>query len=222
MIDMLTIKLDDTWCPEGYNDIHVRLLVADVSTLMTDEVLLDKAVGMLSPQRRAKAEACGNPRVRALSAGAALAVDRLLSEQDLREQEMEYVEGNHGKPSFAGIHAHLVFNLSHSGRMVAAVLCQPQGTDIQLGVDIQHITRYRPELVRRMFCTEDRSLLATCQNDEARQRLFTRLWTRAEAYAKATGNGLQFPFATPSPAAIFHDFLVDEDYCGCICLMPPS
>ena len=214
---MMTIKLDQTWHPEGYDDICVRLLVADVSFLMTDEALLSGAMEMLSPQRRAKAEACRNLRVRVLSVGAALALDHLLCEHDLREQDMEYEEGNHGKPAFVGEYAHWDFNLSHSGHMVAAVLAQSKMADVPIGVDIQRVTNYRPELVRRMFSAEDRAQLAACTDETTRQRLFVQLWCRAEAFAKATGEGLRWPFPTPPREAVFHDFWVDEHYCGCLC-----
>jgi hypothetical protein len=88
-----------------------------------------------------------------------------------------------------------------------------------LGLDIQHITRYRPELVRRMFNAADRERLAACTDETARQRLFAQLWCRAEAFAKATGEGLRWPFPTPPPEAHFTDFEVGEDYCGSVCVI---
>ena len=176
---------------------------------------------------------------------------------------MEYVEGEHGKPETV-----VNFNLSHSGRMVAAAMMLPfrDSTDtppspihptpqsfrsapceflevssdkvertleeslnfsrfqdfkisIQLGLDIQHITRYRPELVRRMFNDADRARLAACTDETTRQRLFAQLWCRAEAFAKATGEGLRWPFPTPPNNAHFTDFEVGEEYCGSVCVI---
>ena len=90
---------------------------------------------------------------------------------------------------------------------------------IPLGLDIQHITRYRPELVRRMFNDTDRARLAASTDETALQRLFAQLWCRAEAFAKATGEGLRWPFPTPPSNAHFTDFEVGEEYCGSVCLI---
>ena len=271
---------------EGKAACCVHLLVADVSELMADEELLAQQAATLSPQRQAKAAAISNLRNRALSVGVALLFDRLLQEVGLREHDMEYVEGEHGKPE-AMMNMEILkngnieklkgrnidFNLSHSGRMVAAAMMQPfrDSTDappspiqptsqdfrsapcdasrlknfstfpssptgglqgafnlsifpffhfsIPLGLDIQHITRYRPELVRRMFNDTDRARLAACTDETARQRLFAQLWCRAEAFAKATGEGLRWPFPTPPSNAHFTDFEVGEEYCGSVCLI---
>jgi len=274
---------------EGKAACCVHLLVADVSELMADEELLAQQAATLSPQRQAKAAAISNLRNRALSVGVALLFDRLLQEVGLREHDMEYVEGEHGKPEamvnmeiwkYGNIEnlkgGNIDFNLSHSGRMVAAAMMQPfrDSTDappnpiqptsqssnistsqsfrsapceflevssdqvertleesfnfsifqsfnisIPLGLDIQHITRYRPELVRRMFNDTDRTRLAACTDETARQRLFAQLWCRAEAFAKATGEGLRWPFPTPPSNAHFTDFEVGEEYCGSVCLI---
>lgn len=263
---------------EGAAACSVHLLVADVSELMTDESLLSQQAATLSPQRQAKAAAISNLRNRALSVGVALLFDRLLQEVGLREKDIEYVEGEHGKPEAVvkvekWKSGKVNFNLSHSGRMAAAAMLlpfrdptgappspiQPTSQDFRsapcdasrlkyfsifpssptgglqgafnfsifplfnvpppLGLDIQHITRYRPELVRRMFNAADRERLAACTDETARQRLFAQLWCRAEAFAKATGEGLRWPFPTPPPEAHFTDFEVGEDYCGSVCVI---
>ncbi|MCR5180502.1 MAG: 4'-phosphopantetheinyl transferase superfamily protein [Bacteroidaceae bacterium] len=204
----------------GDERTNVHLLVADVSALMNNAEQLEQATASLSPQRQSKATSCSNPRVRGLSVGVTLLLDRLLQERGLRERDMHYEEGSHGKPALTAALTDeglpLQFNLSHSGRMAAAALL-PGTTAV--GLDIQHITRYRPEIVRRVFNAEDKRQLAACTDEASRERLFTRLWCRAEAYAKATGDGLQWPFPTPSPQAYFHDFEVCEDYLGCLCLL---
>ena len=224
----MTIVLDETWQPDGHN-ARVHLLVADVSPLMEDPVLLAEAVTWLSPQRHTKAEACRNPRSRALSVGVALLLDHLLKEVGYRECEMRYTEGPHGKPALQWGEEEATlesFNLSHSGHMVAAALLWPSISSFPqstsnlppIGLDIQHQTRYRPELVRRMFNAHDREQLAVCTDEAARQKRFAQLWSRAEAFAKATGEGLRWPFPTPPTNAVFHDFAV-EDYSGSLCII---
>lgn len=221
--DVLTIMKDATLCPVEQREISVRLAVADVTALMEDEALLAAAITRLSPQRRAKAESFGNLRSRALSTGVTLLFDFLLQEQGLRECDMEYVEGEHGKPrilqpSSLPADRRLMFNFSHSGRMAAVALATIHNEPLSLGVDVQRITHYRPELVRRVFNAHNRAELAACTTEDARERLFAQMWCRAEAYAKATGEGLHWPFPTPTTTAHFTDFDVTDEYCGSLCV----
>jgi len=197
-----------------------HLLVADISLLMSNEELQAEALSKLSDYRRGKVEACGNPRSRAQSVGVGILLNRLLADYDLRECEMNYLEGKHGKPFFEN-HQELVFNLSHSGSLVAAVIFKnvSEKTNLQLGLDLQLISRYRPEIVRRMFSAHDKALLATCTTEAERERLFAQCWCRAEAYGKATAIGLQWPFPSPPAEAEFHDFEINENYCGSLCLL---
>ena len=199
---------------------EVHLLVADVSSLMEDAALQDELLHTLSPQRRAKVEAMGNRRVRALSIGVTLLLDCLLQEQGLCEKVMNYEVGEHGKPLDAT--RRVVFNLSHSGRMAAAatLLVAPEiHVSCSLGIDIQRITRYRPALVRRIFSDTQREQLAACTDELCRQQFFAQMWCRGEAYAKATGDGLRWPFPVPESNAHFMDFEVGENYCGALCTM---
>ena len=241
---MLELLLD-TRIPFVVNGkaIDVRLLVGDVSALMADDALQTEALTQLSPFRREKALAIKHPRGRAQSIGASLLLDALLAEQGLHERDMNYVVGEHGKPELEvkSEQFTLPFNLSHSGSMAAAAVIESRDERLEikdsqaqpslishlsslilgcsLGLDIQRITRYRPELVRRVFSAADRQLLAAAPDESSRERLFAQRWCRAEAYAKATGLGLQWPFPTPPATALFHDFEVGNDYCGSLCLI---
>ena len=224
---MLELLLD-TRIPFVVNGetIDVRLLVGDVSALMADDALQAEALTQLSPFRREKALAIKHPRGRAQSIGASLLLDALLAEQGLHERDMNYVVGEHGKPELEvkSEQFTLPFNLSHSGSMAAAAMVEIKDKrlemrDCYLGLDIQRITRYRPELVRRVFSADDRQRLAAAPDEASREHLFAQLWCRAEAYAKATGIGLQWPFPTPPAEALFHDFGIGNDYCGSLCLI---
>lgn len=211
--------------------VDVRLLVGDVSALMADDALQAEALTQLSSFRREKAVAIKHARGRAQSIGASLLLDTLLAESGFHERDMNYVINEHGKPDIEvtsdsvkrGKYL-LPFNLSHSGSMAAAAIIKMSYaslvSDCSLGLDIQRITRYRPELVRRVFSAADRQRLAAAPDEASRERLFAQLWCRAEAYAKATGIGLQWPFPTPPAEAHFHDFEVGNDYCGSLCLIP--
>lgn len=189
----------------------VRYMVADVSRLLADDALLMASLENLSSARRDKTLAYKHSRGRALSAGAGILLDELLAAHGLCERDMSYIDGEHGKPAFAD-YPQLAFNLSHSGSKVAAAISQ----ELQVGIDIQHDTHYRPEVVHRVFLPAQVQRLGLAKSEAERQHLFTQMWAEAEAYAKATGEGLKWPFEQPKPEAVFTPFEVD-DYCGCLC-----
>ncbi len=204
----LYIIFDQRW--DELPGLHC--LVADVSSLMADEDAQNEALSLLSPQRREKATAFTHARGRALSIGVGLLLDALLREVGLKECDQSYAENEHGKPMLT-LHPEVHFNLSHSGSLAAAAI-GPQ----PLGLDVQRITRYRPELVRRVFSAADRQRLGACSSEIERERLFAQLWSRAEAYAKLTGDGLQWPFPEPPEDVAFYEFTPGDDYVGCLCV----
>ncbi len=77
------------------------------------------------------------------------------------------------------------FSLSHSDTWVAVAIA----ADGTLGVDVQSFTTPDPRVIRRVFAQSDRELLDALAG-EAQSHEFTRLWTIAEACAKADGTGL--------------------------------
>ena len=204
----------------GEKEASLHVLVGDVADWMADDTQMLQHLPLLSPQRRAKADAFKQPRGRVLCIGASLLLDMLLQQVGLRERDMTYVEGEHGKPHFVDATVPLGdFSLSHSGHVVAAAMIdRPSPT--RIGIDVQHVTRYRPELVRRMFGAEERAALAACVTETERERCFTDQWCRAEAYAKATGQGLQWPAPKPVPAAHFTNLMLEPDYGGWFCVLP--
>lgn len=189
---------------------------------MNNDTLRREALTNLSSYRREKSRAISHERGQAQSIGAALLLDQLLGELGLHERDMTYEENEHGKPSFSScpfIYP-LSFNLSHSAALAAAALLIPASATSALpniGLDIQRTTHYRPELVRRVFSTADRQRLGSVADTATRERLFTQLWCRAEAYAKATGEGLRWPFPPPPATARFYDYDID-DYSLCLCI----
>lgn len=94
-----------------------------------------------------------------------------------------------GKPSLVGKHAGLSlhFNMSHSHALALYAVCR--GGDV--GIDVEFM---RPEVdwmtvARACFHPRDLGTLASL-NDGVRSEAFFRLWTRKEAWAKATGSSL--------------------------------
>lgn len=96
--------------------------------------------------------------------------------------------GDAGKPYLASPDNHgLTFNMSHSVAVVLIVITRRR----DVGIDVEHV-RSIPEadaIVRRVFPPAQRRLYTVTPEVE-RECLFFRLWTRHEAYLKATGRGL--------------------------------
>lgn len=191
------------------DNCHVK--VASVEPLGAPGALVD-ALPQLSQYRREKVMRYRFDRGKWLSAGAGLLLDNMLREHGLCERDMTYVEGEHGKPTFAS-HPELHFNLSHSGNLVACALGhRPVGVDVQ-----QLVADLRPSLVRYIMSDQEIAALDALPSDDAKSLLFTQLWSLKECYAKATGLGLSHDFpsfkitgntAIPlshlSPSATFH------------------
>jgi 4'-phosphopantetheinyl transferase len=102
-------------------------------------------------------------------------------------RELEFCEGSHGKPALPGGPR---FNLAHTGDL--ALLAVTAGGEV--GVDLERV-RTLPDLMpvaRLVFSADELAYLAARHGDDRRVAFFT-LWTRKEAYIKATGEGMSAP-----------------------------
>lgn len=93
-----------------------------------------------------------------------------------------------GKPELAGALAgKLHFSVSHSGglALIAVTRLCP------IGVDVEHVRprRYDIEVARRFFTTRESTVLESLPEAD-RPAAFFNLWTRKEAWLKATGVGI--------------------------------
>jgi len=130
--------------------------------------------------------------------------------------EPRFVYGPNGKPALAGKFAQsaLRFNLAHSEELALVAITRLG----ELGVDIEKI---RPlsdagELVERFFSARENALFQTLPADQ-RNVAFFNLWTRKEAWLKATGEGIgdslsrvEVTFLPGQPAR----FLALPDHCA--------
>lgn len=104
-------------------------------------------------------------------------------------EELRFAYGPQGKPQAAGHLAEvgLEFNLAHSGGLAVYALTfgHRVGIDVERAKDIPEAE----QIVARHFAIEER---AAWQRVAAEERLamFFRVWTRREAFVKATGKGL--------------------------------
>jgi 4'-phosphopantetheinyl transferase len=108
------------------------------------------------------------------------------------EIHFEYLTS--GKPCLAADQnpRALQFNVSHSANMALIAV----GSEHRLGVDIERIRDDvdTASLAERFFSRRERDGLAALPNP-LRVTGFYAVWTRKEAFLKATGDGLSFPLA---------------------------
>jgi Phosphopantetheinyl transferase len=117
--------------------------------------------------------------------------------------KLQFSYGPHGKPKLVGMEPSLQFNLAHSAELALLAV----NRTISLGVDLEelHPLDDAPALVARFFSSREN--LAFQQLPE-NQKLtaFFNLWTRKEAWLKATGQGIGY-----SLDKVEVSFLPDEE-----------
>ncbi|MDE5582154.1 MAG: 4'-phosphopantetheinyl transferase superfamily protein [Ruminococcus sp.] len=96
---------------------------------------------------------------------------------------------DHGKPSLAG-HPEIKYNLSHAEGIAVCLVA-----DTECGVDCEGVRPYRPNVVRRSFSENEKTMIENAPQEE-KDLLFFRLWTLKEAYVKAIGIGISYPLNT--------------------------
>ncbi|MEV6025279.1 4'-phosphopantetheinyl transferase superfamily protein [Streptomyces sp. NPDC052036] len=122
-------------------------------------------------------------------AGRALVRHVLAAQLQMTPEESVIVAGGGGRPRLVGPRNRGVdFSLSHSSGLVAVAV----STTACVGIDIEQLLPGRPfeEIARRFFAPEERALWARTHCAD-RLRTWYRIWTRREAYVKATGDGLR-------------------------------
>ena len=88
-----------------------------------------------------------------------------------------------GKP-YIPMQPNFCFNISHTKEWVAVAV-----TDTPIGIDIEMLRVYKPEVAKRFFHKDEYAFLESLPND-LRNVSFTRLWTVKESYVKCTGTGI--------------------------------
>jgi 4'-phosphopantetheinyl transferase len=165
------------------SDVIVRTITVDAEAVRESEKLLSA-----DELERAAAYRFERDRRRFVVRRAAL---RTLLAEQLASQpnEIAFIEGRHGKPELAapfgqsGLH----FSVSHSQDLALIALAY----DRAVGVDVEAITELpdADAIARRYFTPAESAALRALGPDERRRQFFT-LWTRKEAFVKATGDGL--------------------------------
>lgn len=187
-------------------------------------------VASLDPEERARAEAFHFPEDRrAFIAAHALLRHLIACDTERKAAAITYDVGPYGKPALRG--GGPEFNLSHTRGMVVVAL-SPGGA---VGVDVEATQRRAQSdlgIARENFCREEVEHLTAISDPCAQQSAFLRLWTRKEAYLKATGQGLHLeldrfsvlqddiPKIEALPAATLRSRMVDAFHVSVAVLCP--
>jgi 4'-phosphopantetheinyl transferase len=109
---------------------------------------------------------------------------------------LDFRTGEHGKPFLPG--SGLEFNLSHSSDLALIAVAHER----RVGVDVE-VLRPMPDLedLAPRVCTPDELVILTGLAEPARTHAFLGLWTRKEALAKASGEGIQAVMRGAQPDA---------------------
>lgn len=186
-------------------NMGVELYVLDITELM-DEAVLSRHMEMAAGERREKAVRLKSAadRARCIGAGILLARayrhyqtlrgetaadggDGALSALDADERELiaalpPLSTDERGKPRFAGA-CEPHFNLSHAGSRVVCAMAPHE-----VGIDVERIRPCKDAVMKRCFTSEERKAVREAGGDA--DNVFTALWTRKEALAKLSGEGL--------------------------------
>ncbi len=120
---------------------------------------------------------------------------RLLSRDNIDPRSIQFGVEPHGKPTVAEpTAARRPFNVTHTDGLV---MCGIGDLNHQaVGIDVERLQRQTdPSLADRYFSQPEVQFLNRCRSDEARRRMFLRIWTLKESFIKAIGTGLSMPLA---------------------------
>ena len=168
----------------GADEVQVWVVALDLPA--NETARLER---LLSGEERQRANQFKLPHLRERYTVARATLRRILgSHLDCDPAILEFEYTPRGKPFLAGHAAgHLHFNLAHSAELALIAVTQLA----PLGVDVEHV-RPMPEalgIAERFFSERELEVLQGLAT-EARDAAFFSLWTRKEAWLKATGEGI--------------------------------
>lgn len=191
--------------------VMVRTYAVNIGQL-EEETVFQAALSSVSSYRRRKIAALRNEKERCRSLGASLALNTALQAYGLRENSMEYVLGNQGKPMFRD-YPEIHFSLSHSGDYA---ICSIGAREI--GNDIERVRSGKLRVAERFFAEEEKEWLYQAKRPEEQESRMFRLWTMKESFLKVTGLGMSLPlqdftvFVEAGGAVRLHHTLNDNVY----------
>jgi len=135
---------------------------------------INEGLAMITPSRRAKAQAFKNAEDKLHSVACGLLLRKILNVKC--DRQIFY--NDYGKPFMKNAW----FSLSHGGDFsVLAVHCE------NVGVDVEKISEINPMAAKKMFTPQELSWIG----DDATR--FCTLWAKKESILKADGRGFSLP-----------------------------
>lgn len=171
-------------------DVWIARITPFLPDSVSEGTPFDRGCREIDGVRLAKVSNCrdGENKVRSLCCGLMLQYymrNRLHTEDKV---EIRYGYGKSGKP-YLTEYPRIRFNLSHSGRYVAAVFA-----DREVGIDIQTVRPVKAGLVSRVLSEREYARYERLALPEERVDWFFRCWCAKESYGKLTGAGLAADF----------------------------
>ena len=152
-----------------------KIYIADVSCL-EDGAVFNALYNKVGKKRQSKIDKLRFESDKRLSLGAELLLKKALCDCGVDYKSINLDYGENGKPYIQG--NELYFSLSHSGNMACCAVSK-----IEIGVDIEQISRANPKIEERIFTESERRHIKSDSD-------FIRLWTLKESYMKYCGSGL--------------------------------
>jgi 4'-phosphopantetheinyl transferase len=172
----------------------VKIWTAQLDSLSSAEI--DELEAALDSAERARAARFHfEPDRRHYVASRGLLRRLLGAALDMPASSLVFEYGAHGKPAITAEFSRdrpLCFNLSHSAGWAMFALAW----DRKVGIDLESAARLTRNvdgltaLATRVLSTRELAIWRALPDAAAREAAFLRAWTRKEAYAKATGQGL--------------------------------
>lgn len=173
--------------PGAIEPEEVHVWVASLEVAPGD---LPRFESLLSEDERVRAQRLRRREDRARFIAARATVRRVLGAYlNLPPAGLRFAYGSMGQPRLldSGADLDLRFNLSHSRDLLLLGVARGRA----VGVDLEPVRSlsHRPAIERRVFLAGERRMLSRLPA-ERRTEAFFNGWTRKEAFAKATGEGM--------------------------------
>jgi len=98
-----------------------------------------------------------------------------------------------GRPYFENI-KNVDFSISHTDSLAVCALCQSQDITPRIGIDAEEIYNKDPvPLAERFFAVGEKKYF---YGSDSKEKTFTEIWTKKEAYIKYLGTGLSTPLTS--------------------------
>jgi len=156
-----------------------------------DEEKYSAALAALSWCRREKIDKCKTEESKRLSLAAGISIKRALEVLNIDEKSMSYTVNEEGKPYFSDASARLFFSISHTrGKALCIVSEHEVGCDIERTERFEISDERAEKIFEKVKCWIPDYDIEQLKHSQKTSEYLARVWTIAEARAKAGGTGI--------------------------------